>query len=44
VTGTLRHGGKAIPVEGKVVGDEVVLVAEGKELRGKVRGKRLTLG
>lgn len=44
VTGTLRNGGKAIPVEGKVIGDEVVLVAEGRELRGKVKGKRLTLG
>jgi SAM-dependent methyltransferase len=44
VKGTLRNEGKAIPVEGKVIGDEVVLAAEGRELRGKVRGRRLTLG
>lgn len=44
VTGTLRNAGRDIPVEGKVIGDEVVLVADGRELRGKVKGKRLTLG
>jgi hypothetical protein len=44
VTGTLRSEGRDIPVEGKVIGDEVVLVADGRQLRGKVKGKRLTLG
>jgi hypothetical protein len=43
VTGTLRSGGKSVPVEGKVVGEEVLIKAGGKELRGKVNGKKLEL-
>jgi precorrin-6B methylase 2 len=41
--GTLRAGGRAMPVEGKVIGDEVVLDTEGRQLRGKVAGRRLAL-
>ena len=44
LTGTLRSGGKDIPVEGKVLGKEVLLVAEGRELRGKVKGRKVVLG
>ena len=44
LTGTLRSGGKYIPVEGKVLGKEVLLVAEGRELRGKVKGRKVVLG
>lgn len=43
VTGTLTKDGRQVPVEGKVVGEEVVLKAEGQQLRGKVNGKRLQL-
>ncbi len=43
LSGTLRSEGKTIPVEGKVVGEEVFLTADGRELRGKVNGKRLEL-
>jgi SAM-dependent methyltransferase len=43
VTGTLAGGGKTVPVEGKVHGDEVELTAGGQTLRGKVNGKTLDL-
>ena len=43
LTGTLQSAGKAIPVEGKVLGNEVSLNAGGRELRGIVNGKRLEL-
>ena len=43
LSGTLRSDGKAIPVQGKVRGDEVILTAGGRELRGKMRGKQLNL-
>ena len=44
VTGTLKTPeGKSLPVDGKVVGDEVQLTAAGRALRGKVNGKRLEL-
>ncbi len=41
VKGTLHRGGKAVPVEGKVIGSDVVLKAEGRELRARMDGKRL---
>ena len=44
VSGTLLKDGREVPVEGKVVGREVSLTAEGQELRGKLNGKRLVLG
>ena len=43
LAGTLTREGKAIPVEGKVLGNEVILKAEGREVRGKVSGKRIQL-
>jgi SAM-dependent methyltransferase len=43
LTGTLKSGGKAIPVEGKVLGDQVLLRAGGREMRGRVNGKGVEL-
>jgi precorrin-6B methylase 2 len=43
VTGTLTREGREVPVEGKVVGEEVVLKAGGQELRGRMEGQRLQL-
>ena len=43
ISGTLRRDGKAIPVQGKVLGEEIQLTAAGRELRGKVNGTRLEL-
>jgi SAM-dependent methyltransferase len=45
VTGTLKGAdGKTVPVEGKVLGDQLQITAGGKALRGKVTGKAVTLG
>lgn len=43
LSGTLRSAGKAVPVEGKVVGEEIFLNAGGRQLRGRVNGKRIEL-
>lgn len=43
VSGTLRSQGKVIPVEGRILGNDVILNAGGRELRGKVNGKKLEL-
>jgi precorrin-6B methylase 2 len=43
LTGTLRTEGRALPVKGKVRGEEIVFTAGGREYRGKVNGKRLEL-
>ena len=43
VTGTLRTGGKSVAVEGTVKGDQVMLKAGGRELRGRVNGKEIQL-
>jgi SAM-dependent methyltransferase len=43
VSGTLRTDGKTVPVEGKVVGEELHLTAGGRALRGKVSGNRIEL-
>ena len=43
VKGTLRKDGKDVPVEGKVVGREVMLVAEGRTIRGVMKGGQLAL-
>jgi SAM-dependent methyltransferase len=43
LTGTLRSNGKTTAVKGRVIGDEVVLTAGGRELRGKVKGQSLEL-
>ncbi len=44
LTGTLRAEGKALPVKGKVRGEEVTFTAGGRQYRGKMNGKRLELG
>lgn len=41
--GTLRSKGRSIPVEGRVIGEEVVLTVEGRELRGRVKDGRLEM-
>jgi SAM-dependent methyltransferase len=43
VSGTLHADGKTTPVEGKVIGRQIVLKAGGRELRGKVNGNRVEL-
>jgi hypothetical protein len=43
VKGKLRSEGKEVPVEGKVVGREVMLVAQGRKLRGVMKGGELAL-
>lgn len=43
VSGKLRSKDKDIAVKGKVVGEEVILDAEGRALRGRVKGGQLTL-
>jgi hypothetical protein len=40
--GTLSSKGKSYRVEGKVAGDQIMLTAGGRELRGKVSGRRVT--
>ena len=43
LSGTLASGGRTVPVEGKVRGDEIFLTAGAQSLRGKVNGKILEL-
>lgn len=43
LSGTLTTGGKALPVQGKVLGEEVTFTAGGREYRAKAQGKRLEL-
>jgi precorrin-6B methylase 2 len=43
LTGTLKTGGKTVPVKGKVRGEEVSLSAGGKQYQGRFDGKTLTL-
>jgi len=43
LTGTLRAGGKSIPVTGKLRGEDVTLTAGGKTWKGKARDGRLEL-
>lgn len=43
LSGTLRSKGRTVPVEGKIAGEQVVINAGGRELHGKVNGKRLEL-
>ncbi len=43
VTGTLRAKGKAVPVNGTVKGEDVVLSVNGREMRGRFRGGKLAL-
>jgi SAM-dependent methyltransferase len=43
LSGTLKSRGKAVPVDGKVIGEQLVLKAGGRELRGRVNGKGIEL-
>jgi precorrin-6B methylase 2 len=43
LTGTLKADGKAVPVKGKVRGEEVTLSAGSKQYRGKFDGGKLVL-
>jgi len=43
VKGKLRADGKDVPVEGKVVGREVMLVAQGRKMHGVMKGGALAL-
>ena len=44
LSGTLRTEGRSVPVEGRVRGNDVLLTVEGRQLRGKMEGKRLVVG
>jgi Methyltransferase domain len=43
LSGTLTSQGKTVAVEGRVLGEQVLLTLGGRELRGTVNGKRLEL-
>ena len=43
LSGTLRAEGKTVPIEGKVLGEEVSFKAGGKEYHGRMKGKQLEL-
>ena len=41
LTGTLRTEGRTVPVEGRVLGEDVTFTAGGREYHAKAKGKRL---
>ena len=43
LSGTLTTEGRAVPVEGKVVGEEILLAGGGRNYRGRLTGKTLEL-
>jgi precorrin-6B methylase 2 len=43
LSGTLTSGGRTVPIEGKVRGDEVTITAGGKKYRGRMNGSKLDL-
>jgi hypothetical protein len=43
LSGTLRSEGRTVPVEGKVLGEEVTIKAGGREYHGRANGKQLEL-
>jgi hypothetical protein len=43
LSGTLNTGGKALPVKGKVRGNDITFTAGGREYHGKANGKRIEL-
>ena len=43
LSGTMRAGGKTVPVEGKVTGEEISLKAGDKEYHGRLKGRTLEL-
>ena len=43
LSGTLRAGGRTVPVQGKVTGEDITFTAGGKEYRARLKGKQLEL-
>jgi hypothetical protein len=43
LSGTLRAEGRTVPLEGKVLGEEISFSAGGKDYRGRLKGKQLEL-
>jgi SAM-dependent methyltransferase len=43
LTGTLRAGGRSLPVEGRVRGEEITFSADGRDYRGRIKSGRLEL-
>ena len=43
LSGTMRAGGRTVPLEGKVHGEEIAFNAGGKEYHGHLKGKQLEL-
>jgi hypothetical protein len=43
LTGTLRTGGKSVPLEGKVRGEDISFTAGGKQYHATMKGKQLEL-
>ena len=43
LSGTMRTAGKTFQLQGKVIGEEIVFKAGGKEYRGRLNGKELEL-
>ena len=43
LTGTMHAGGKTVPLEGKVHGEDITFTAGGKEYHAHVKGKQLVL-
>jgi hypothetical protein len=43
LSGTMHTEGRTVPVEGKVLGEQVTFTAGGKQYRGRVKGKQLEL-
>ena len=43
LSGTLTTDGTTVRVEGKVLGEEIILTADGKEYRGRLQGRILEL-
>jgi len=43
LTGTLTTGGRTVPIEGKVLGEDVTITAGGRKYRGEVNGSKLEL-
>jgi len=43
LSGTLSSGGRTVPIEGKVRGEEVTITAGGRTYRGRMNGSRLEL-
>ena len=43
LTGTMRTEGKTVALQGKVIGEDIVFKAGGREYRGRMNGKQLEL-